>query len=459
MAIRNYVGARYVPKFADPVEWQANTSYEAMVIVTYNNASYTSKVPVPPTVGNPAENSKYWALTGNYNAQVEEYRQETETVRNNLSAEITARENADTTITNTITQNQQATQENINSINKFNAQSNTIKNRKFLLIGDSYLEGDYFWTTTKVTTWGPRLASILGLTSDQYVISAKSGAGFNATAQDTNINFEYLLVNAPVTNKKEITDIIVAGGYNDRTNTMTAISSFVNKASELYQNAQVWIGYIAGRINGPANLNIGYNYYKEGTTKNNANWLGDVYLCLINSVTDVFSDPGTAGGDFHPNNQGQQLIAEAIAQKIKGGEYDLYLKRIATITADNGSGFFKFTQYVYNNQLFMYHYVGNGTSMLNFGPTITLSENEVSIGTVTGSIVTETPYITVPIVIRTSGGPFTNSNAEIRIHNGKLMAKLKYVTDNAWTSIANIDSIQFSNISATMPLSLEYELY
>ena len=77
MAIRNYVGARYVPKFADPIEWQANTSYEAMVIVTYNNASYTSKVPVPPTVGNPAENSTYWALTGNYNAQVEEYRKAT----------------------------------------------------------------------------------------------------------------------------------------------------------------------------------------------------------------------------------------------------------------------------------------------------------------------------------------------------------------------------------------------
>ena len=77
MAIRNYVGARYVPKFADPVEWQANPSYEAMIIVTYNNASYTSKMPVPPTVGNPTENSNYWALTGNYNAQVEEYRQET----------------------------------------------------------------------------------------------------------------------------------------------------------------------------------------------------------------------------------------------------------------------------------------------------------------------------------------------------------------------------------------------
>ena len=74
----HYVGARYVPKFADPVAWTSGTSYEAMTIVTYNNSSYTSKVPVPPTVGNPANNPKYWALTGNYNTQVEQYRKETE---------------------------------------------------------------------------------------------------------------------------------------------------------------------------------------------------------------------------------------------------------------------------------------------------------------------------------------------------------------------------------------------
>lgn len=77
--VKQYVGARYVPKFASPLDWAADTSYEALTVVTFNNASYTSKVPVPPTVGNPANNPKYWALTGNYNAQVEEYRQQTET--------------------------------------------------------------------------------------------------------------------------------------------------------------------------------------------------------------------------------------------------------------------------------------------------------------------------------------------------------------------------------------------
>ena len=74
---RQYVGARYVPKFAEPTEWSENTSYEALTICTYNNSSYTSKIPVPATVGNPGDNPNYWARTGDYNAQVEQYRQET----------------------------------------------------------------------------------------------------------------------------------------------------------------------------------------------------------------------------------------------------------------------------------------------------------------------------------------------------------------------------------------------
>ena len=475
--IRHYVGARYVPKFADPVAWTRGTSYEAMTIVTYNNSSYTSKIPVPATVGDPADNPDYWALTGNYNAQVEQYRQEAEktgedlaketqdrisadnTIRSNLNAEIANREHADITIT----QNQQIMQENISAINKFNAQSNTIKNRKFLLIGDSYLRGKYSWSTTEIISWGPRLASILGLTSDQYVISAMGGTGFVAKAAGTNINFEYLLVNAPVTNKDEITDIIVAGGYNDGgTNTVSAIGSFVNKAKELYKNAQIWIGYLAGKINGYIHLNVGYNYYKIGATQHNANWLGDLYLCLINSTTgsiSVFSDPGTVGGDFHPNNNGQELLAEAIAQKIKGGEYNLYIKNTATVTADNGSGSFNFVQYVYNNQLFMYLFVLDASIQFHYSRYITLSRNETVLGTVSESLVTETPYITVPIVVQTSGNnTFINVNAQLRIHNGKLMCAIKFITDNKWTTISNIVTVQFSNMTAAMPLSLVYEL-
>ena len=50
---RQYIGARYVPKFWDngsgSTEWTPNIPYGSMVVVTYMNNSYTSKVPVPAT--------------------------------------------------------------------------------------------------------------------------------------------------------------------------------------------------------------------------------------------------------------------------------------------------------------------------------------------------------------------------------------------------------------------------
>ena len=67
-----YVGARYVPKFADPIEWDTERGYESLTIVTYKGESYTSKCPVPPGID--IRNERYWALTGAYNAQVEEYK-------------------------------------------------------------------------------------------------------------------------------------------------------------------------------------------------------------------------------------------------------------------------------------------------------------------------------------------------------------------------------------------------
>lgn len=67
-----YVGARYVPKFADPIEWDTERGYESLTIVTYKGESYTSKCSVPPGID--IKNERYWALTGAYNAQVEEYK-------------------------------------------------------------------------------------------------------------------------------------------------------------------------------------------------------------------------------------------------------------------------------------------------------------------------------------------------------------------------------------------------
>lgn len=79
MANRQYIGARYVPKFyegSNGDNWDNGVSYEPLTIVQYLNDSYTSKKPVPNTIGNPAQNPEYWAHTGAYNAQVQQYRNE-----------------------------------------------------------------------------------------------------------------------------------------------------------------------------------------------------------------------------------------------------------------------------------------------------------------------------------------------------------------------------------------------
>lgn len=86
---RQYVGARYVPKVMG--EWNKALQYEALSIVTYAGNSFTSKVPVPANID--ISNKSYWVNTGNYNAQVEAYRQQTANLENRLNSEIIDRKN------------------------------------------------------------------------------------------------------------------------------------------------------------------------------------------------------------------------------------------------------------------------------------------------------------------------------------------------------------------------------
>lgn len=74
MATSQYIGARYVPLFADPLDWSSDREYEPLTIVYSNGNSYTSRQYVPKGID--ITNEDYWALTGNYNAQVEQYRKE-----------------------------------------------------------------------------------------------------------------------------------------------------------------------------------------------------------------------------------------------------------------------------------------------------------------------------------------------------------------------------------------------
>lgn len=75
MPVTQYIGSRYVPIFADPAEWSSTKTYEPLTIVLHQGNSFTSKQFVP--IGVDITNTDFWAETGSYNAQVEQYRGET----------------------------------------------------------------------------------------------------------------------------------------------------------------------------------------------------------------------------------------------------------------------------------------------------------------------------------------------------------------------------------------------
>ena len=79
-----YVGHRYVPKIFG--EWDKQNQYEGLSIVTHQGNSYTSKKRVP--VGIDILNEEFWVVTGNYNAQVEEYRKEVKDLSTYVDTEL-----------------------------------------------------------------------------------------------------------------------------------------------------------------------------------------------------------------------------------------------------------------------------------------------------------------------------------------------------------------------------------
>lgn len=114
MAVRQYIGARYVPILMG--EWNKALSYEALNIVTYKGNSFTSKKPVPQ--GTEIDNTEYWVNTGNYNAQVNEFINKV----NELTTEINE---INQSLSNEINQNLSDVNNNLNTKAEFWSGSRT----------------------------------------------------------------------------------------------------------------------------------------------------------------------------------------------------------------------------------------------------------------------------------------------------------------------------------------------
>ena len=105
MATRQYIGARYVPKFYQnsvdgSTQWQANVVYEPLVYVTLTNGNmYISKKEVPATIGTPAENIEYWLDVGNYNGQIENLQNQIDDIETSVTDLQNQTDDIETTVT------------------------------------------------------------------------------------------------------------------------------------------------------------------------------------------------------------------------------------------------------------------------------------------------------------------------------------------------------------------------
>ena len=132
MAVTQYIGARYVPLFADPLQWDNERTYEPLTIVQHQGNSYTSRQAVP--VGIDITNESYWALTGNYNAQIEAYRQEVQTFDARITANTTKNTEQDGKISE------------IDALSKTN-ESDITKMKSTMYSFPGYIEPDYLGRT------------------------------------------------------------------------------------------------------------------------------------------------------------------------------------------------------------------------------------------------------------------------------------------------------------------------
>lgn len=142
-----YYGARYVPLIMGV--WSSTVAYEPLSIVTYEGNSFTSRTFVP--AGTLPTNETYWAATGNYNAQVEQYRQEVKQLEKQIANIPTIKENPN-----------------------------------YLLIG-----GGALGTTSPIGTWTDVFVASNNIQTGQYYSLVNQSYGL--IAANTNNTYDYLI--------------------------------------------------------------------------------------------------------------------------------------------------------------------------------------------------------------------------------------------------------------------------
>lgn len=243
MSIREYIGARYVPIFGrkgeDSIQWDNSSSYEPLTVVMYQGASYTSRQFVP--AGIPITNAQYWALTGNYNAQVEAYRQEVQTFDGRITENANAiSENANAISEETAARTQAISEEATARTQAIDDLEEIVEAKNELIyIGDS-------WGARNSGVLPNALANFLNCKLHNYAVSSM---GFIQGENNFSVQADRAIADTSV--KSEcVKYIAIVGGSNDFSHGIdndstlaVAINSIVNKLKAKFKKAEIHIAF------------------------------------------------------------------------------------------------------------------------------------------------------------------------------------------------------------------------
>lgn len=311
--VRQYVGARYVPLFADPLEWSDTIGYGPLTVVLHEGNSYTSRQSVP--VGIDINNTAYWAETGNYNAQVEAYRQEALAFdgritanANAIAAEAQARVSGDNALT--------LRMDNFEKLEKQTPMQDE-SGRSAVFIGDSFM--------APTTSYPQKLAyftsQLMGWTMYNY---AYGGSGWVDEA-GAAMNFYHQIQKAaqqitiPV---NSVDYVVIGGGFNDW-NDPTPLTY-----NQLYSAAVQTIKEARAQFPNAQIIAIPMMFRNYGVDTH----MHDLYSAIVAGIAasgvavKVIKDAymwqlGFKNVDgVHPTVELYKIMAQYVASKVMGGD-------------------------------------------------------------------------------------------------------------------------------------------
>lgn len=195
------------------------------------------------------------------------------------------------------------------------------KNKKFLLVGDSYATGYQGAGQVNIEGFFTKVVNKLNLNAQ---IVCSNGYGFRGIGN--NLKWQDLLENTTITNKSQFTDIIIAGGMNDRgtdadlTLAMEATFSYLKTN---FPNAEIHVACVGKYAKNSTTSNLTAmrriaTIYKAVSIRNGHKYINGSDI-LLHNMGWFISD------DIHPNTTGENQLAYGIEQYIVNGEISHFM--------------------------------------------------------------------------------------------------------------------------------------